>query len=208
MEKRVPRLSAAEYLEQESRSAIRHEYLDGETFPMPARSQRHNLIVSNLLLKAQSGGAVRRDGPCQVFGSDMRVRVENRNCFYYPDMSACADPHNRTELYISQPCLVIEVLSSSTAIADRREKRLHYATIPSLLEYIVVDQDRMRVHIFPRDSDDYVVRTLNEPQDAIQMACIDLQVSLREIYRGVDFSAAEDEAPPVVKGSSRSLFLT
>ena len=208
MEKRVPRVSAAEYLEQESRSAIRHEYLDGETFPMPARSQRHNLIVSNLLAKAQGAGSVRWDGCCQVFGSDMRVRVENRNCFYYPDMSVCADPHHRTELYISQPCLVVEVLSPSTAVADRREKRLHYATIPSLLEYIVVDQDRMRVHVFPRDSADYVVKTLNDPQDTLQFACLDLQLSLREIYRGVDLSAADEEAPlpSKLKESSRSLF--
>jgi Uma2 family endonuclease len=205
MEKRVARMSAAEYLERESRNPIRHEYVDGETFPMPAHAQRHTWIVANLMLKAQS--AARPGGSCQVFGSDMRVRVEDRNCFYYPDMCVCADPHNRTQFYLSQPCLIVEVLSPSTAVADRREKRLHYATIPSLQEYIVVDQDRMRVQIFPRDSDEYVLRTLNEPGDTLMFSCLDLQVSLKEIYRGVDFTT-DDEADTPVTRSSRSPSLT
>jgi len=205
MEKRVARISAAEYLEQESLSPIRHEYLDGETFPMPAHSQRHNRIVGNLMAKAQR--VVRHSSPCQVFGSDMRVRVENRNCFYYADMTACADPGNRTQLYLSQPCLIVEVLSPSTAVADRREKRLHYATIPSVQEYIVVDQDHMRVHIFPRDGADYVLRTLNEPDDTLTFSCLELQLSLREIYRGVDFATEDGPEGPVTR-SSRSLSLT
>ncbi len=189
MEKRLDRLSAADYLDQESRSAIRHEYLDGETFPLAAASHRHKQIVGNLMRRAQA--AVTPTGSCRVYGSHVRVHVRDRNCFYYPDLSASTDPDDRDQPYVSRPCLVIEVLSPSTAIADRREKRMQYASIPSLKEYVIVDQDRMRVNVFPRDEGECMVRTSNDPDDVLELSCLGTQVRLREIYMGVDFSSED-----------------
>jgi Uma2 family endonuclease len=192
MEKRLDRLSVADYLEQESRSAIRHEYLDGETFPLAAGSQRHKLIIGNLMRKAQA--ATTSNGSCRVYGSHVRVHVRDRNCFYYPDLSASTDPNDRDQPYVSRPCLVVEVLSPSTAIADRREKRMHYASIPSLKAYVIVDQERMRVNVFPRDEGECMVRTSNDPDDVLELPCLGTQLRLREVYMGVDFSRADADS--------------
>jgi Uma2 family endonuclease len=190
MEKRLDRISATDYLEQESRGAIRHEYLDGETFPLSAASQRHKLIVSNLIRKAQA--AVVPTGP-RVYGPHIRVHVRDRNCFYYPDLCATAEPNDRDQQFVSRPCLVVEVLSSSTAVVDRREKRMNYASILSLKEYVTVDQERMRVNVFPRGDGDVMVKTFSDPDDVVEFACLGTQVNLREIYRGVDFGNADGE---------------
>jgi len=193
MERRLDRLSVADYLEQESRSTIRHEFLDGETFPLAAASQRHKLIVSNLMRKAQA--TLTPQGPCRVFGAHVRVHVRDRNCFYYPDLTASTDPNDRDVPYVSRPCLVIEVLSPSTAIADRREKRMQYAAMPSLKEYVIVDQDRMRVNVFPRGDaqSTCMVRTSNEPDDLLELACLGTQIRLREIYMGVVFNGVDSD---------------
>src|ERR1700760_2571658 len=174
MERRMDRLSVANYLEQESRSTIRHEYLDGETFPLADGSQRHKLIVSNLLRRAQA--AVTPESPCRVFGSHVRVFVRGRNCFYYPDLSVSTNPNDRDVPFVSWPCLVVEVLSPSTALADRREKRVQYASIPSMNQYVVIDQDRMRVNVFPRGENNCIVRTSNEPDDVLVLNCLGLEM--------------------------------
>jgi Uma2 family endonuclease len=191
MERRLDRLSVADYLEQESRSTIRHEYLDGETFPLADGSHRHKLIVSNLQRRAQA--AVTPDRPCRVFGSHIRVHVRGRNCFYYPDLSASTNPNDRDVPYVSWPCLVVEVLSPSTALADRREKRVQYASIPSMTQYVVIDQDRMRVNVFPRGESNCMVRTSNEPDDMLELTCLGLQMRLRDIYMGVVFSGSDSD---------------
>jgi Uma2 family endonuclease len=213
MEKQLVRLSAAEYLEQESRSAMKHEYLDGEVFPMGATSRNHNFVVGNLMQKARTAAVSRSQ--CQVFGSDTRVFVEPRNCFYYPDLSVSFDPSDRESRYLAHPSVIVEVLSPSTTGTDRREKRMHYATIPSLQEYVIVDQDRMRVNVFPRADSRLMLRILNEPDDIVEISSLGLRLSLREIYAGVEFEgpgappvkSAEVKAPAVI-GSSRNPSLT
>lgn len=195
MQLQSPPTSPAEYLARELRSASKSEYVDGEIFAMAGASRRHNLLVGNLLRRALN--AAPAGGPCQVFGADMRVHVEARNSFYYPAVSACCDPDDRNELFTTRPCLIIEVLSPTSAAVDRREKRLSYATLASLHEYIIVDQDRMRVHVFPRASGPWMIRTLNEPDDVVHFSCLGLHLTLQEIYAGVELPAgvAEVDAP-------------
>jgi Uma2 family endonuclease len=191
MERRLDRLSVADYLEQESRSTIRHEYLDGETFPLADGSRRHELIVSNLLRRAQA--AITPESPCRVSGSHVRVHVRGRNCFYYPDLSVSTNPNDVDVPYVSWPCLIVEVLSPSTAISDRREKRVQYASIPSITQYVVIDQDRMRVNVFPRGENTCMVRTSNEPDDVLELTCLGVRMRLRDIYRGVVFSGIDPD---------------
>ncbi len=198
MQRRLPQMTVGEYLEWESHSKIKHEYVDGVVYAMAGASRRHNLLVTNLIRRTATAAAAR--GQCQVFGSDMKVHVKARNSFYYPDVSACCDPLDRNELCVEQPCLIIEVLSPATAGIDRREKRLSYATLKSLHEYIIVDQDRMRVDVFPGKGGPWVVRMLNEPEDVVELSCLSLRLPLREIYEGVEFppGVSEPEAPEYV----------
>jgi Uma2 family endonuclease len=199
MKLKPAQLSSAEYLDWESRSRLKHEYVDGELYAMSGATRRHNLIASNLVEHARAAGRLRG---CQVFGSDMKVHVEARNCFYYPDLSVCCDPSDRHELYLVRPCFIVEILSPSTAAIDRREKRVSYSTLESLREYAIVDQDRTRVEVYRRETDDRRGTStwrgclLSEPDDVLESSCLAMRLSLTEIYEGVELPSGVSEPEP------------
>jgi Uma2 family endonuclease len=176
-------MSTDQYLAMEAQSQVRHEYVDGEIFLMSGASRRHNLIVGNLHGHAwQAKGA----HGCEIFVANMRVRIEARNSIYYPDVMGSCDPEDLGDSCLVRPCFVIEVLSPSTASVDRREKRLAYMTLTSLQEYVIVDQDRMRVDIYRGGP--WASQTLSKPEDVLHLACIDVRIPLEKVYAGVDMS--------------------
>jgi Uma2 family endonuclease len=195
MKPKPAQLSPAQYLEWEVKSSVKHEYVDGEIYAMSGASRRHNLLATNILRRAANAAA--EHGGCQVFGSDMRIRVEARNSCYYPDVSACCDQNDRDELYLTSPCFIIEVLSPSTASIDRREKRASYATLISLFEYGIVDQDRMRVELYRRHSHGWRSYILSQPDDIVELSCLGLRLALSQIYEGIELppEIAEPELP-------------
>ncbi len=196
MQRKPAPLSPAEYLDREGKTPAKCEYVDGEIYAMSGATRRHNLIASNLVYRARD--AAGNGTGCQVFGSDMKIYVEAHNSFYYPDLSVCCDHNDRNELFLVQPCFIVEVLSPSTASIDRREKRASYATLESLREYVIVDQDRMRVELYRRESDGWRGYVLNLPEDVVESSCLGLRLALRQIYEGVEFppsGVAEPEAP-------------
>ena len=202
MQTQSQRTSVAEYFALEERSSVRHEYVDGEIYVMAGASRRHNLLTTNLLRHAANAALQHKN--CQVFGGSMKVQVRARNSFYYPDVSASCDPDDREEYYLTSPCFIIEVLSPSTASIDRREKRLSYATLNSLHEYVIVEQDRMRVTVYRGQDGPWMSQIMNEPEDAIELSCLGLRLTLREIYEGIELpapgSVAELEASDYAVG--------
>jgi len=181
------RTSVQRYLAAEQHGELRHEYVDGELYAMSGASRRHNLIVTNLLRHAANAAAA--SGTRQVFGGSMKVRVPAHNSFYYPDVSVCCDPSDRAEQYLERPCLLIEVSSPSTVAIDRREKRLSYSTLQSLHEYLIVEQDRVRVTVYPGDGSPWSSRTLDAPEDRLELSCLGLTLTMRDVYEGVMFPA-------------------
>ncbi len=146
---RASRLSVTDYLAAEHGADVRHEYIDGELYAMTGASRRHGLITLNLatFLRPRLRGS-----PCQLFANDMKVRlrIADQDIFYYPDLLLSCDPNDRETYYRSCPCLLVEVLSESTARIDRREKRLAYQMIPSLREYLLIEQDSRAVEVHRR----------------------------------------------------------
>lgn len=210
MKPKPAQLNSAEYLDWESRSPFKHEYVDGEIYAMSGAKRRHNLIASNLIQHARSAA---RGSECQVFGSDMKVHVEARNSFYYPDLSVCCDPSDRHELYLVRPCFIVEILSPSTAAIDRREKRVSYSTLASLREYAIVDQDRMRVELYRRESEDrggaawrgYLV---SETDDVVESSCLRMRLSLSQVYEDVELPSGIAELDPPEYAAELALNLT
>lgn len=195
-------LSPAEYLEREQRSPVKCEYVDGEIYAMSGATRRHNLITSNLLGRAWNAGTNRHE--CQVFGSDMKVYVETHNSFYYPDLSVCCDRADRNELFLTRPCFIVEVTSPSTANIDRREKRASYATLESLREYVIVDQDRMRVELYRREASGWRGYLLDREDDVVDSSCLGLRLTLSQIYEGVELpppGVAESQETDYVAGA-------
>lgn len=123
-------VSVEDYLTDEQRADIKHEYLDGLVVAMGGASRRHGLLtlsLSALLLPhARSQG-------CQLFAGDMKVRInhDQGSWFYYPDLVLACEPSDNEPLFVQRPCLLVEVLSPSTEQTDTREKLLAYRLLPA-----------------------------------------------------------------------------
>ena len=137
-----PLLTPEEYLARERRAETKSEYLRGEVFAMAGASRAHNLIASN------AAGELRqqlRDRPCEVYPSDMRVKVSPSGLYTYPDVTVvCGEPQFEDAEVdtLLNPKVLVEVLSPSTADYDRGGKFTHYRRLPSLQEYVLISQDR------------------------------------------------------------------
>lgn len=145
------RYSYDEYLAYERDSELKHEYDDGEIIAIAGGSRRHNALALRVGAAIDSS---RKPG-CTAFQSDQRVRVLATGRATYPDVTlVCGpiegDPADATGATITNPTLIIEVLSPSTEQVDRGLKWQHYQRIPSLQEYVLVSQSQPRVEWYRR----------------------------------------------------------
>jgi Uma2 family endonuclease len=178
----ILRLSEVEYLETEMRSPVRHEYLAGLVYAMAGASANHNLIALNLASRLR---AHLRGGPCQVFISDMKVKIEAIDTFYYPDVLVACDPSDNEDYFRTNPVLIIEVTSPTTAAIDRREKLMAYQKIPGLREYLVIAQDEISVELYRRDKNGRWWEETLGPDDNIELDSVDLNMAVRDAYEDV-----------------------
>jgi hypothetical protein len=138
----TPVLSHREYLEGEQRSVIRHEC---RSSLWRARGRTITAFSLNIAFHLRTAT---RGKLCGVFISDMKLRVEQNDAYYYPDVMLTSDPADSESLYKRSPCLVVEVLSPSTEAIDRREKLIAYRNLPSLRYYLLVAQEKRQVECF------------------------------------------------------------
>lgn len=182
-----PVLTAEAYLEAERAADFKSEYVNGEVFAMSGAKLAHNQIASNVI------GEIReqmKDRPCNVLGSDMKVRMESANAFLYPDVSGLCGPFDfygdRQDVY-TNPQFIIEILSDSTQAYDRGDKFFHYQTLSSLREYILISQTSVAVEVYRKQDDDWLYRLRRNPDDVLKLDSVGCSVPLREIYRNVKF---------------------
>jgi Uma2 family endonuclease len=147
-----PMLSVEEFLELEQNSTVKHEYLDGHVYAMAGGTINHGVIAVNVVaaLRPQLRG-----GPCGIYNSDVKVRL-GPNRFVYPDVSVSCDPRDRADgsaQFVSHPCLVVEVLSRSTAEYDQGDKFEMYRDLTSLEEYLLIATERAAVELRSRQAD-------------------------------------------------------
>jgi Uma2 family endonuclease len=177
-------ISTEDYLEGERVSPIKHEYRRGQVYAMVGAKKPHIIIAGNLVTLFNNH---LEDSPCIVLSSDIKVRLESADCYYYPDVAITCDERdtNSTDDFILYPILVIEVLSPSTATFDRGEKFADYQTSPSLREYVLIHQSQMSVECFHlSDSGDWVSQ-IYRPGDDVYFSSIDFRCDIASIYRKV-----------------------
>ena len=169
-----------EYPESEIRSPVKREFVAGEVYAIAGATARHNRISGNLYVKLD---AATRGTPCEVFMADMKVKVEAHRAFYYPDVLLACEPGDDQPLYRTRPCLIVEVLSPSTAGIDEREKWHHYRDIPTLRHYLLIDSESRQVRLRTRAGTDWLEQTLTEG-DTLALSCgpVRLELGLAEIY--------------------------
>lgn len=191
-----PRLTAAEYLAIERKAQARSEFFAGEMFAMSGASREHNLIASNL--NREIGEQI-KDLACEVYTTDMRVRVPT-GLYTYPDVVVtCGNPRfedDQVDILLN-PIVLIEILSDSTADYDRGTKFKHYRQIPSLREYVLIDQSAAQIEHFVLGDDGAWKLTETNGLDAtLSLDSIGCRVPLSEIYRKVTFPS--DAQPGIV----------
>ena len=185
------RYTAEEYLALERSCEAKHEYYNGEVFAMSGASKWHVLIVTNLVYELQSQ---LKDGPCQVYATDLRVRVAPTGLYTYPDVILlCDEPRfsDEQEDTLLNPALIIEVLSESTKDYDRGGKFERYRTVDSFVEYLLIAQDRPHVEHHTRQPDgSWLLRETNNLEDTIQVKSVPCSLRLSDIYNKIDFSSS------------------
>lgn len=182
---RVQDLTVEEYLAGEQVSEVRHEYIAGQVFAMAGASEAHNLIAGNVHARLR---AHLRGSACRTFISDMKVRVEAADTFYYPDVMVTCEPPNAKSFFQMQPCLIVEVLSPSTAAIDHREKLLAYRKLESLREYVMIAQDEARIEVYRRDAQGKWTQEVLGPDDELRFESLPteaLRMTMAEVYEDV-----------------------
>jgi len=183
------RLTAQEYRALERKAETRSEFIDGEMFAMAGGTRRHSLIAANLIgeLRARLKGKT-----CQVFTSDMRIKVEATGLYAYPDAQvACGRLRFEDSLedVLLNPKVIFEVLSPSTATWDRG-KFSHYQQIESLTDYVLVWQDVWLLEHYTRQQDDtWRAEVLTGAKATLSLTSIKVRVPLREIYSNAGLKA-------------------
>ena len=173
----------AEYLEQERASDVKHEFVNGEIFAMAGGTIAHGRLASmvNATLVAQLLGR-----PCEVYTSDVRIRVLATGLATYPDISVVCgglelDPADANT--VVNPIVLIEVLSDSTEGYDRGEKFAHYQHLPSLQEYMLVSQHGPRIEVFRRNQDGKTwTLHIAKASESATLASIGCEVAVDNVY--------------------------
>jgi Uma2 family endonuclease len=194
------RLTVEEYFEAELEGRDRHEYVGGEVFAMAGASERHHRICSNVFMMLDEHLG---EKGCEAFHLDMKLRVAN-DVFYYPDVFVACDDDPASEYYREVPVLIVEVVSSSTRQIDRREKLRAYQQIPSLKEYLLVEQDKMHIDLHRRLPDGRWITHFYNASDLdveIELESVGLRTGLEEIYRRVTFPQTPDESTDRAAGA-------
>lgn len=180
------KISVENYLEGEKISQIKHEFVSGEVYAMAGASERHHRISLNLVTRLDTH---LENSECNVFITDMKLKV-NEETFYYPDVFVACDQNPESEYYREEPILIIEVISPSTRQTDRREKLRVYQQMPTVQEYIIVEQDKMHVEIHRRQQTGAWITYFYNDSDLdeqIEFQSVGLTTNLEEIYRRVRF---------------------
>jgi Uma2 family endonuclease len=181
-----------DYLEVEINSEERHEYIDGEVIPVTGGTPNSNQILLNL------GGAINftlKRQPYRVFVTDQRLWIPKKHIYTYPDVLVVQGElqfqEGRTDT-ITNPVMIAEVLSKSTAGYDRGEKFAAYRTIPSFQEYVLIEQYTMHVERFVKtETNQWLLSEYEGEETTFSLMSIPFEITLADIYDKVDFKTEE-----------------
>lgn len=179
--------SPQEYLALERQAEYKSEYFDGELFARAGASRWHNLIVTNIIreLSLQLKGR-----QCNVYSSDMRVKVSQTGLYTYPDVLVVCDKEEfEDEVFdtLLNPTVIIEVLSKSTTGYDKGEKFSHYRQLESLEEYLLIARKECHIEHYVRQPDEHWdLSDVRHLQNVVELPSITCRLALNEVYDKVE----------------------
>jgi Uma2 family endonuclease len=190
-------MTPSEYLAWERQAETRHEFVNGDIIARAGASEAHNLIVGNM--SGELRARLRGRG-CKTYPSDMKVKVAQLDTYTYPDVVVvCSQPHFEDQHVdtLLNPTLIVEVLSPSTEAYDRGEKFAHYRQIPSLQEFVLIAQDRVRVERYVRQQgEQWLLTEFSDPAGGLPLVSVSCELPLAEIYYQVGLPVPPTGQPP------------
>lgn len=172
-------ISEEQYLRDELTREIKHEYIDGYIYAMSGGSRNHERIAGNIFSELRS---FLSGTPCEAFSSNLKIKAGRK--FFYPDAMVVCNEADPKDYYTQSPVLVVEVLSRSTRRRDETTKRLAYQNLPSLQEYVLIEQDIVDVEVCRR-SEGWVSRHFFMG-DEVTFESIGLTLGVEAIYARVE----------------------
>ena len=179
-------ISEADYLQAEKLTDIRHEYVHGCVYALAGASLRHNDIALNTAFALRSAALAI---PCRVNVSDIKVCAAKSKAYLYPDVVVSCEQESADAYYVEQPCLLVEVTSTSTAWTDQHQKVIAYQKLAALQTYLIIAQDRPQVTVYYSDAEGaWDVALYDQLEQSIPLLCPFTKLKLADIYAGVDFT--------------------
>lgn len=182
------RYTVAEYLELEERAEFKSEFVDGEIIPMAGATANHNILTAKFLARIL---LALEDLEYSVFMSDMRLWMPDHKRYTYPDVMVVKGQPiftDEKQTGITNPCLIVEVLSNSTGEYDRANKFKLYRSIASFKEYILINQNEYAVEQYAKGDNGKWTLSDYLGEDAIlKLESVDFEISLRDLYKRVTF---------------------
>lgn len=173
-----------QYLSWEAEQLEKHEYLAGEIYAMVGVRREHALVALALgsLLRQRLKGS-----PCQTFVADMKLRIDAASAFFYPDVMVTCDPRDHSaETAIMHPCLVVEVLSDSTAAFDRGRKFAAYRQLESLREYLLVDIEARRLELYRREGAHWLLLETQSRETPLQLESVGVSLDPGDAFEDLN----------------------
>ncbi len=174
-------ITEEDYLKNELCSNIKHEYINGELYAMAGASDNHNKACGNIFLELKSS-LKKKGSKCVTYIADMRLKQGSK--YYYPDVMVVCSEDNDDKYNKTAPVILVEVLSASTRKKDLTTKRFYYQNIPSLQEYVLIEQDKAEIQVCCRNkhwqSQYYYLG------DNITFESIEVTISVEDIYYQID----------------------
>jgi Uma2 family endonuclease len=183
----ITHLTPEQYLELERAAETKHEYWNGEMYAMAGGSPAHSFVISNVNIAL---GNLARGKNCHVFNADLRVSVRWETLITYPDITVvCGPPEYADERRdtVTNPVLIVEVLSPSTAKSDRGEKAFLYRQVASMREILLVEPAPVHIeHYWKLPNGHWELETVTEPAAILKLASLDSELSATDIYRDIE----------------------
>lgn len=177
------KMTADEFLAWEEKQPDKHEFLDGDIFAMTGVTRRHATVAGNLFVFLMQQ---LRGKPCRAYMADMKLKLQSADAFFYPDVFVtCSEADHRAERFMSEPRLIVEVLSESTEAYDRGKKFSYYRKFDSLVEYVLIHPETRKAEIFRRDDSGHWVLHEYGGDDAVTLASLALTIAGEALYENV-----------------------
>ncbi len=174
-----------EYLAWESTQEMRHEFCDGEVIAMAGGNRNHNRVSLNFSKILDNALA---DRSCEVYIADVKVQVQPRRKYFYPDVVVTCDERDRHEpQVVSFPCLIVEVISPSTEGFDRGFKFSQYRSFETLQEYVLVQVEQPIVEVFQRNDQGQWVFFEYGISDRLFLKSVNVELAISDLYRQIQF---------------------